>query len=146
MQEARIARITHTFESGKGSASRARSIAAEFLGRLPGLRGAAVPRRVVESTELVVSELVTNACKYAPGPIVLELHAAGGLLEVTVWDREPSTPTVRTADPGRIGRHGLELVVAVAESFEVRRAPVGKRVTARIVLDDDADPAQTQGG
>ncbi|WP_033209357.1 ATP-binding protein [Streptomyces bikiniensis] len=145
MQEARTARITHAFESGKGSASHARSIAAEFLGRLPGQRGASVPRHVVESTELVVSELVTNACKYAPGPIVLELHVEGGLLEVTVRDSEPSTPTVRAADPDRIGRHGLEIVMAVAESFEARREPIGKRVTARIVL-DAADPARTSGG
>ncbi|MFF4872879.1 ATP-binding protein [Streptomyces sp. S1] len=139
MRQAQITQVTHAFESGEGSASHARSLAVDFLDRLPGRRGRHVPQHAVECTKLVVSELVTNACKYAPGPIVLELRAGGGLLEVTVWDSEPSAPTARAADPGRVGRHGLEIVTAVARSFEVRREPVGKRVTARIALDDDAD-------
>ncbi|WP_431961822.1 ATP-binding protein [Actinacidiphila sp. bgisy160] len=34
--------------------------------------------------QLVVSELVTNACKYAPGPFLLELEVDEEVLAVTV--------------------------------------------------------------
>jgi anti-sigma regulatory factor (Ser/Thr protein kinase) len=94
-------------------------------------------------TQLVVSELVTNARKYAPGPALLELRVAGARVEVTVWDSDPSLPVARAAEPGRVGQHGLEIVMAVAQSFEAHREPVGKRITAGIALADepDADPA-----
>jgi hypothetical protein len=45
-------------------------------------------------------------------------------------------PAARAADPNRVGQHGLEIVKAVAEDFAVQRAPVGKRITARIPLAD----------
>ncbi|GGP56059.1 hypothetical protein GCM10010287_04080 [Streptomyces variabilis] len=38
--------------------------------------------------------------------------------------------------PGRGGQHGLGIVMAVCQSFEVRREPVGERVRAAIVLAD----------
>ncbi|MEE1764728.1 ATP-binding protein, partial [Streptomyces sp. SP17KL33] len=38
------------------------------------------------------------------------------------------------ADTGRVGQHGLEIVMAVAQGFEARQEPVGKRITARIAL------------
>ncbi len=88
-------------------------------------------------TQLVVSELVTNARKYAPGPVLLDLLITGNLLEVAVWDSGPVLPMARAADVGRVGQHGLEIVMAVCRSFEARREPVGKRITARIALLDD---------
>jgi hypothetical protein len=36
-----------------------------------------------------------------------------------------------------VGQHGLEIVMAVAQGFEVQREPVGKRITVRIALLDD---------
>lgn len=93
--------------------------------------------RVMGMTQLVVSELVTNARKYAPGPCLLTLEIRDGAVEVTVWDSEPALPIARGADPGRTGQHGLEIVVAVCRSFEMHREPVGKRITAAIVLEDD---------
>ncbi|MGW2897511.1 ATP-binding protein [Streptomyces sp. NPDC001212] len=72
--------------------------------------------------QLLVSELVTNAPKYAPGPCMLTLEATGGAVGVTVWDSEPTLPTARAADPGRVGRHGLEIVLAVSEGFTAQPA------------------------
>ncbi|CAM5511493.1 hypothetical protein GCM10010345_91660 [Streptomyces canarius] len=54
-----------------------------------------------------------------------------------MWDSDPVLPVARAADAGRVGQHGLEIVMAVAQSFEARREPVGKRITARIALADD---------
>ncbi|MFF7975691.1 ATP-binding protein [Streptomyces sp. NPDC007905] len=94
-----------------------------------------VPARIVDLTQLVVSELVTNACKHAPGPIRVQLHLVGREVKVTVWDRDPFVPAAWAADPHRVGQHGLEIVKAVTEELTVVREGVGKRITARILLD-----------
>jgi len=95
-----------------------------------------VMARAVDLTQLVVSELVTNACKYAPGPILVELRVTLEAVDVVVWDSDPTVPEARVTDPGRVGQHGLEIVKAVAQDLEIRREPVGKRITARIALSD----------
>ncbi|MEU0336716.1 ATP-binding protein [Streptomyces sp. NPDC006193] len=115
----------------------ARRHAAAFLARVQGEYGLPVSARAMDLTRLVVSELVTNARKYAPGPVLMELRIVDGLVEVAVWDSDPVLPVARAADPGRVGQHGLEIVMAVVQGFEVHREPVGKRVTARIALADD---------
>ncbi|GGR96622.1 MULTISPECIES: ATP-binding protein [Streptomyces] len=123
---------------GQGpSIARARHAAAGFLDRVRSEHGVAVSRRAVEVTQLVVSELVTNAQKYAAGPIVMDLRIAGDLVEVQVWDSDPVLPVARAADVGRVGQHGLEIVMALCQGFEVAREPVGKRITARLALTDD---------
>jgi anti-sigma regulatory factor (Ser/Thr protein kinase) len=117
--------------------ARARHLAAGFLTRVQAEHGLHVSQRALDLTQLVVSELVTNARKYAPGPVLLDLQITGDTVEVVVWDSDPVLPIARAADAGRVGQHGLEIVMAVAQSFEARREPVGKRITARIALADD---------
>ncbi|MDX2592952.1 ATP-binding protein [Streptomyces sp. WI03-4A] len=114
-----------------------RHLAAAFLTRVQAEHGLPVSQRAMDLTQLVVSELVTNARKYAPGPVLLDLKITGGTVEVVVWDSEPVLPVARAADAGRVGQHGLEIVMAVAQGFEAQREPVGKRITARIALADD---------
>jgi anti-sigma regulatory factor (Ser/Thr protein kinase) len=123
---------------GDGSCiAQARHSAADFLTRVQVEHGVPVSARAMELTQLVVSELVTNARKYAPGPVLMELRVSGAMVEVAVWDSDPVLPVARAADPGRVGQHGLEIVMAVAHGFEARREPVGKRITVRIALADD---------
>ncbi|MGN9816348.1 ATP-binding protein [Streptomyces sp. SD11] len=123
---------------GDGSViAEARRRAAEFLTRVQSEYGLPVSARAVDLTRLVVSELVTNARKYAPGPASMELRIAGDAVEVAVWDSDPVLPMARAADAGRVGQHGLEIVMAVVQGFEVRQEPVGKRITVRIALLDD---------
>ncbi|MEV6759153.1 ATP-binding protein [Streptomyces sp. NPDC051105] len=116
--------------------ARARHRAADFLARGRAEHGLEVSQRALDLTQLVVSELVTNARKYAPGPMLMDLRIDGDVVEVTVWDSDPVLPMARAADVGQVGQHGLEIVMAVAEGFEAQRAPVGKRITARIALTD----------
>ncbi|MFL5994848.1 MAG: ATP-binding protein [Streptomyces sp.] len=129
---------------GDGSCiAEARHRAVDFLARVQAEHGLPVSARVMDLTQLVVSELVTNARKYAPGPVLMELRIVGSLVEVVVWDSDPVLPVARAADAGRVGQHGLEIVMAVAQGFEAQREPVGKRITARIALPDDLDGALT---
>ncbi|WP_317445393.1 ATP-binding protein [Streptomyces collinus] len=115
----------------------ARHLAAGFLTRVQADHGLPVSQRAMDLPQLVVSELVTNALKYAPGPLLLDLRIAGDTVEVVVWDSDPVLPIARAADAGRVGQQGLEIVMAVAQGFEAQREPVGKRITARLALLDD---------
>ncbi|MGW7486385.1 ATP-binding protein [Streptomyces sp. NPDC054786] len=126
------------YDGSAGSIGDARAFARDFLAQLQALHGLPVSGRAMDTVQLVVSELVTNTCKYAPGPCLLDLQLNGDYIEVTVWDSEPVLPVARSVDPGRVGQHGLEIIVAVCEGFEVRREPVGKRTRATIALADAA--------
>ncbi|MFJ9909807.1 ATP-binding protein [Streptomyces sp. NPDC101152] len=116
--------------------AQARQLAADFLARAGTGHGLHISDRVRDLTQLVVSELVTNAYKYAPGPVLLQLRVTRAEVEVEVWDTEPQLPVARAADADRVGQHGLEIVTAIAASVETRREPGGKRITARIALAD----------
>jgi anti-sigma regulatory factor (Ser/Thr protein kinase) len=115
----------------------ARHLATDFLAEVQAVHGLPVSQRAMGMTQLVVSELVTNAVKYAPGPVMLDLQISAGAVRVSVWDSDPGLPDVAASDPQRVGRHGLEITLAVSQAYEVRREPVGKRVTAVIALADD---------
>lgn len=128
--------VGEAFE-GSENISAARRLALSFLADVHQVHGVPVSDRATGGVQLVVSELVTNARKYAPGPCLLTLEVSDGAVEVTVWDSEPVLPIAKAADPGRVGQHGLEIVMAVCRSIEVRREPVGKRIKAVVVLADD---------
>lgn len=123
--------------AGSEEIAAARDLARSFLTDIQAVHGLPVSVRVMATVQLVVSELVTNARKYAPGPCLLTLEAQDGAVNVTVWDSEPALPAVLPTDPGRVGQHGLEIVMAVCQSLHVRREPVGKRITTAIALADD---------
>ncbi|MFF3918402.1 ATP-binding protein [Streptomyces sp. NPDC001852] len=128
--------VSAAFE-GNESIAEARAHAWVFLRYLQAERGVPVSERAMDMVQLVVSELVTNTRKYAPGPSLLTLDARDGAVSVTVWDTEPQLPVVRDTNPIRVGQHGLEIVMAVCRSLEMHREPVGKRITATIDLAED---------
>ncbi|MEU1479156.1 ATP-binding protein [Streptomyces sp. NPDC001668] len=137
MPEAAPAEVTVALDGADGCIADARAQTSKFLARVQGEYGLPVSARAMDLGQLVVSELVTNALKYAPGPVLLQLRIADAMLEIDVWDTDPTLPLARAADAGRVGQHGLEIVMAVVQGIEVRREPVGKRVTARLTLFDD---------
>ncbi|MEU6324651.1 ATP-binding protein [Streptomyces sp. NPDC047009] len=128
--------VSAAFESGSGIAE-ARDLVRSFLTEVQAVHGFPVSGRAMGMAQLVVSELVTNARKYAPGPCLLSLEIEDGAVQISVWDSSTTLPTVLAPDPGRVGQHGLEIVMAVCASFAVHREPVGKRITAAVVLADD---------
>ncbi|MEV0126692.1 ATP-binding protein [Streptomyces sp. NPDC050703] len=125
---------SHAMAGDAGCIAEARHFATDFLREAGAVHDVPVSSRAMDLTQLVVSELVTNALKYAPGPVLMDLRVSDGSVEVAVWDSDPTVPAAREADPGRIGQHGLEIVTRIAEHLSVRRESVGKRVTARLLL------------
>jgi anti-sigma regulatory factor (Ser/Thr protein kinase) len=97
--------------------------------------------RSVEDACLVVSELVTNAVRHAPGPCTLELDVSpdGRSLRVTVRDTSRRLPRPQPRDPARIGGHGLHLVRSLSLRLEATPRATGKDVTATVPL-EPADP------
>ncbi|WP_329281356.1 ATP-binding protein [Streptomyces sp. NBC_01451] len=130
-------RAGYALDGSGGCIADARHHAIAFLDRAHAVHHLPVSDRVKDLTRLVVSELVTNALKYAPGPVLMELRIDAHAVDVVVWDSEPTVPAARGADPGRIGQHGLEIVEAVTVDLYTERQPVGKRITARIALSDN---------
>ncbi|MFF4518050.1 ATP-binding protein [Streptomyces mirabilis] len=130
-------RAGYALEGDDGCIAEARHHAVAFLDQAHADHHLPVSARARDLTQLVVSELVTNALKYAPGPVLMELRITARAVDVVLWDSEPTVPAARAADPDRIGQHGLEIVKAVTEDLFTEQEPVGKRITARLALSDD---------
>ncbi|KES04025.1 regulator [Streptomyces toyocaensis] len=129
-----LRRAAH-FTGEPGCIADARAFAAEFLRQLRTEWCAAVDARTDGAVLLVVSELVTNADRHSDGPYILELEGTETSVTVAVYDSSATLPRVFPRDPGRVGRHGLEIVRALARDVGVERVPVGKCVRAVIALD-----------
>ncbi|GGJ27897.1 ATP-binding protein [Streptomyces lacrimifluminis] len=129
-----LMRAGYALDGEDGCIADARHHAAAFLDQAHAVHHLPVSDRARELTRLVVSELVTNALKYAPGPVLMELRIDAHAVDVVVWDSDPTVPAARASDPDRVGQHGLEIVKAVTEALFTEQEPVGKRITARIAL------------
>jgi two-component sensor histidine kinase len=129
-----LIRADYALDGREGCIAQARRHAAALLDRAGDEHRLPMCARVKDLTLLVVSELVTNACKYAPGPVLMELRVNARVVDVAVWDADPVLPTAQLADPGRIGQHGLEIVAAATETLLMEQKPDGKRITARLAL------------
>ncbi|BBC97980.1 ATP-binding protein [Streptomyces griseofuscus] len=134
---------SRTWETGMCSSADARDAVAALL-------AAARPaplRRSVQDAQLVVSELVTNAEKHAPGPcaLSLELRPGAHALRICVTDTSSSPPRPRPPDPARVGGHGLHLVRMLSRDLEVTVLPDGKRVTATVPLVSEGGGTRGEG-
>ena len=82
---------------------------------------------MVPTTQLLVSELVTNAIRYTQGPVTLRL-----LLERTltceIADSSPALPRLRYAARDDESGRGLQIVSQLSQRWGARRTPVGKVV------------------
>jgi len=95
-------------------------------------------------TELVVSELVTNAIRHAKTPIQLRLIRDRTLI-CEVSDGSSTAPHLRRACPFDEGGRGLLLVSQLAQRWGCRQTPHGKVIWAEQVLPGlDASDASPQ--
>ncbi|MGC0423297.1 SpoIIE family protein phosphatase [Embleya sp. AB8] len=93
------------------------------------------------TTELVVSELITNAIRYASGPIRLRLIRDATLI-CEVSDATSTSPRMRHARTSDEGGRGLFLVAQFTQRWGTRYTAEGKTIWAEQVL--PAVPATTQ--
>jgi hypothetical protein len=102
------------------SAARARSLICEPLERWK--LGELLP-----TTELLVSELVTNAIRHATGPVTLRMVLEGSLV-CEVLDGSAALPRLRHAGRDEECGRGLEVVSQLAHRWGARRTSQGKIV------------------
>jgi PAS domain-containing protein/anti-sigma regulatory factor (Ser/Thr protein kinase) len=102
-------------------ASHARELATEQLVRW-GLE------EIAFSTELIVSELVTNAIRYAGAPIGLRLVKDDDRLVCEVSDPSQAQPHLRRARTSDEGGRGLFLVAQLADRWGSRYTTGGKTI------------------
>jgi anti-sigma regulatory factor (Ser/Thr protein kinase) len=88
---------------------------------------------LVDTTELLVSELVTNALKHGRGEIRLRLLRERTMV-CEVWDDGYAQPRQRRAQETDEGGRGLQLVSLLAERWGSRRTPKGKIVWFELAL------------
>jgi len=112
--------VTWTLPSELTSASRARSLIRRPLRRW-GLA------ELQPTAELLVSELVTNAVRYAQGKIGLRLILERGLV-CEVLDESAALPRLRHPDDSDERGRGLQVVSQLAQRWGARRAAAGKIV------------------
>ncbi|MCD0485479.1 ATP-binding protein [Streptacidiphilus sp. ASG 303] len=113
-----------------GSVTLARRTAEAFLAALTR----AVPpggEDTRDSVLLVVSELVTNATRHAPGPLTLCLTHLRDGVHAVVYDTSTLLPRPRTPDLARgTGGFGWPLVQRLARDLRTAVRPDGKEVHA----------------
>ncbi|WP_328928416.1 SpoIIE family protein phosphatase [Streptomyces sp. NBC_00190] len=96
---------------------------------------------LVFATELILSELVTNAVRHGSAPVrvrMLHDHA----LTCEVWDGTSTAPHLRYAATTDEGGRGLFLVAQLSEHWGVRYTPDGKVIWAEQALPGSSDGAE----
>ncbi|MER6633379.1 ATP-binding protein [Streptomyces sp. NPDC000987] len=75
--------------------------------------------RLVDTAELLATELVSNAVRHTKGPAALRVRWAAGVLRIGAWDADPEPPELPEASQGadRLAEEGrgLALVRACAD-------------------------------
>jgi anti-sigma regulatory factor (Ser/Thr protein kinase) len=88
---------------------------------------------LLPAAELLVSELVTNAVRYAQGKIGLRLILEGGLV-CEVLDDSAALPRLRHPDEEDERGRGLQVVSQIAQRWGARRSLSGKVVWCELAL------------
>src|SRR4051812_45165601 len=95
LADSELVGVSVAFEGTRADIAEGRRVARCFLDRVQTVHGLPVSDRAMGMVQLVVSELVTNAVKHAPGPCLLEVQLVEGRIEITVWDSAPTLPVAR---------------------------------------------------
>lgn len=98
-------------------------------------------QELVDTTELLVSELVTNALRHGHGEIRLRLLLDRTLV-CEVWDADLAQPRRRRARDTDEGGRGLQLVGLLSQGWGSRRTPRGKTVWFELALPDGESTVQ----
>ncbi|GGO84375.1 histidine kinase [Wenjunlia tyrosinilytica] len=117
-------------------------VRADVTGRLEEWQ---VDEETAFSTELILSELITNAIRYADGPIRVRLLRDDKLI-CEVCDSSNTSPHMRRATSTDEGGRGLFLVAQFAERWGTRYTAEGKVIWTEQPLRGTNEPAQGRPG
>jgi PAS domain S-box-containing protein len=92
------------------------------------------------TTELIVSELLTNAIRHAQPPIQVRMILDSALLSCEVSDGSSTAPHLRRADRYDEGGRGLLLVARLADRWGSRPTRTGKTIWAQQPLPSAEHP------
>lgn len=104
---------------------------AHVLGRGPAAQ------TVIDATELVVSELITNAVMAGSSSIDMDLTVHRDHVRVAVADDAPGTPTLQRPSARDEHGRGLTIVSAISRDWGVEPEASGKVVWASVALPAD---------
>ena len=115
------------FRADPAAAGRARRFVIDLL--------ADQSRDVIEAAELMVSELVTNVIRHAPGPFTVRVMTDEDKLRIEVTDRGEGWPQRRNPGAGEPTGRGLQIVQALSAQWQVTPVePTGKTVAFVLAL------------
>ncbi|MGW1620101.1 ATP-binding protein [Streptomyces sp. NPDC002172] len=97
---------------------------------------------LADTSELLVSELVTNALRHTRGPLRLNLQLRRSRLLCEVEDTESAGPARGVADPDAESGRGIELLDLLADAWGSLRTATGK--TMWFELRTEGRPQETQ--
>jgi GAF domain-containing protein len=110
------------------------------------LQGWGLDEDTVDATELIVSELVTNAVRYGTPPLRLRL-LLDSTLTCEVHDGSTASPHLRHARTVDEGGRGLFIVSRLASHWGARHGPDGKVLwTEQELAGDDSGPFPPPSG
>jgi serine/threonine-protein kinase RsbW len=115
-----LAKTTYLLTSRPAGVRLARAVARRAL--------AGWPQDLIDTAELLVSELVTNAIAHAGSEPVMTLELSASTLRVSVEDDLPSLPSTPPVDLDDESGRGLMLVGALSTSWGWAATPTGKLV------------------
>src|SRR5690348_4002959 len=87
-----------------------------------------------EPVVLVAHELVTNAVEHARTPLELTVSFDGADVVVEVHDQSPLQPRLQPFNPAAARGRGLQLVAALASSWDCVRHACSKTIRAVILI------------
>ncbi|MFC1408499.1 ATP-binding protein [Streptacidiphilus sp. N1-12] len=123
---------TWFLDGAAGTVSMARDRTRGFLGTCP----LPISAQACADALLLVSELVANAVRHAPGPCALSLNLTQRALIIAVSDTAPTLPAPRAPDlRAGGGGFGWTLLRQLSQAVDVQSHPgEGKTITARLAI------------
>lgn len=89
---------------------------------------------LIETSELIASELATNAVQNGLGDfIAVRLECSGGSVGIHVWDGNPEPPTPVAADTDAEGGRGLMITSALADQWGAYGVSTGGKVVYAMI-------------
>lgn len=123
-------RVEIWIEGGRKSLLRARTICRRLAGN------AGWPPAAQEDLSLVVSELLTYACRSFE-PCRMSLDVSGKSAVVEIWDSDPyipSPPSISALAASKYDGYGLGIVAALTESLDFLPQQIGGKTVRAVVV------------